>query len=146
MKYLLLCSALLGAQLAAGAAGAAPRISALSTEDAAPECGCSFRAKGAKILAWADGEAAVMRVDGKLVRLQVSEKLIRQQVEGSASLGDETHYHLSGDGVSADAACVIDEVCALEDDSCETTGMRAVITVKAASGTTSVKAAGICGC
>jgi hypothetical protein len=135
-----------------GVSSAAPLIEALRDSEVQSTCGCNFQlpasvvGKERTFLQWSEGDDAFMRVDGSLVKLNVIQGSSKTKKPGTISVGDVVVYKVSNESIRVKATCTATQVCAPDDDQCESVGYRAVVTVKAPSGTTSIKATGACGC
>lgn len=128
------------------------KIEPLLERDIEYGCGCSFHvpfergAKGRQILQWEMESPAKMRVDGKLHKMKVAEirpKALRVRPE---RVGDKTIFNLTGPKLTVRAVCVAVEVCKPSDESCESVSYNATLSLRAKSGTTTIKAWAVCGC
>ncbi|HRF63737.1 MAG TPA: hypothetical protein PK708_12745 [Candidatus Competibacter sp.] len=131
---------------------AQPKINPLQQRDIDYGCGCSFHippargAKGQQILQWELDAPAKMRVDGELHQLKVTEIRPRALDSRPERIGDKTIFNLTAPALSVRAVCTAVEVCKPSDESCESVSYRAVLSVRAKSGTAKINAWAVCGC
>jgi hypothetical protein len=136
----------------AAAAESAPRVEVLRPAEVKSECGCSFQFASTKskhsdttFLQWDVEDNGTIRIDGKLIRLKASH--VRSEMKGSiASIGDKDTFRLRGGHIDVVVDCTAVQVCAAQDDSCESTEYEAKVTVKSPGGTSTLNATGACGC
>ena len=87
-----------------------------------------------------------MRINGKFVRLKASHMRWSRKPGALFAVGDKDVFRVHGGGIDVLVNCTTNQVCAPDDDSCESTGYTAKIVVKTSAGTTALNATGACGC
>lgn len=96
-------------------------------------------------LQWDTEDNALMRINGRLVQLKTSHVWSRGKGARPA-VGDVDKFRSNGGQVEVIVNCTANQVCAPDDDSCESTGYKAKVLVKIPSGATTLDATGACGC
>lgn len=147
----ILCSAI---SVLAGsvAAESGPLIEALRPAEVTNDCSCNFQMPSTKskysdatFLQWDTENNGLMRIDGRLIQLKASHIESKMKRE-MPSIGDTDTFRLRGSRVDVLVNCTTVQVCAAEDDSCESIGYKAKVTVKSPNGTSVLHATGACGC
>ena len=136
-------------------AGSAPRVELLRPDEVMSDCGCNFQfaqsgrpsaSSDGTFLQWDTEDNASMRINGKLVQLKASQVRWSGRPGALPAIGDEEVFRVHGGGIEVLVNCTATQVCAPDDDSCESTGYTAKIVVKTSAGTTALNATGACGC
>ena len=149
---LLLSTFFAGADIAV--AGSAPRVDLLRPDEIMSDCGCNFQlansggpstSSDGTFLQWDTEDNALMRINGKLVKLRASH--VQSGMRGGVpAIGDKDVFRLHGGATEVLVSCTTTQVCAPDDDSCESTGYAAKVLVKTSGGKTALDATGACGC
>lgn len=135
-------------------AGTAPRIEVLRSAEVRSECGCNFQFTNGRrqsefsentFLQWDTEDNAQMHIDGKLVQLKA--RHVRSRMKGvHPAIGDTDTFRLDGGAIEVIVNCITNQVCAADNDSCESTAYKAKVLVKTPAGLTALNATGACGC
>ena len=85
---------------------------------------------------------AVMNINGRDAALKLIEP---KEPKGEPKKGESSTYRYRGAGVEVVVRYVVTGICAPDDESCEVTNYKALVTVTTASGTRALPAHGTCG-